>query len=127
MGFLAYYLITLVIISVGSYFLLLVTKKLSFIKLLPGFYIYLFGSFIISSIFIYSYFFSDGEYINRGLAGTYITVVFVLIANGIAYVLTHYIVVKKYAAFSGVFYISLLFIGVFYITAFIMIATIFNL
>lgn len=127
MVFLAYYLITLVIISVASYFILLVTKKLSFIKLLPSFYIYLLGSFIISSFFIYSYFFSDGDYINRGIAGAYITVIFVLIANGLAYVLTHYIVVKKYAAFSGMFYISLPFIGVFYISAFIVIATIFNL
>ncbi|MBT2695697.1 hypothetical protein [Bacillus sp. ISL-55] len=127
MGFFVYYLITLVIISVVSYFLLLVTKKLSLIKLLPGFYIYLFGSFILSSIFVYSYFYSDGDYINRGIAGAYIAVVFVVIANGLAYVLTHYIVVKKYAAFSGLFYILLPFIGVFYICAFIVVATIFNL
>lgn len=127
MGLLPYYLITLIIISVASYFIFLVTKKLSFIKLLPRFFVYLLGSFIISGIFIYSYFFSDGEYVNRGIAGAYITVIFVLISNGIAYVLTHYFGVKKYATFTGVFYISLPFIGMFYIIAFILFATIFNL
>jgi len=127
LSLLPYYLITLIIISVVSYFLFLVTKKLSFIKLLPSFFVYLLGSFIISGIFISSYFFSDGVYVNRGIAGAYITVMFVLIGNGIAYVLTHYLGVKKYAAFSGMFYVSLPFIGVFYIIAFILIATIFNL
>ncbi|MCM3665927.1 hypothetical protein M3204_16040 [Mesobacillus subterraneus] len=127
MGLFLYYLVTLIIISVVSYFLFLVTKKLSFIKLLPSFFVYLLGSFIISGIFVYSYFFSEGEYVNRGIAGAYITVLFVLIGNGIAYVLTHFFRVKRYAAFSGMFYISLPFIGLFYIIAFIVIATTFNL
>ena len=52
---------------------------------------------------------------------------FVLIGNGIAYGLTYYFGVKKYAAFSGMFYILLPSIGMLYIIAFIGIATILNL
>ncbi|RSD28616.1 hypothetical protein [Mesobacillus subterraneus] len=127
MDLLPYYLVTLLIITAVSYFLFLVIKKLRFRKLLSGFFVYLLGSFIISGILIYAYFFSNGAYVNRGIAGAYITVLFVLIGNGIAFGLTHFLGVKKYQTFSGMFYISLPLTGLLSIAAFLMIATIFNL
>lgn len=127
MGLVPYYFITLITLGIMTFLLFSIIMKLNFIQAIMSFVAYIFGSFLISGVFVYFFFFSNGEYINRGIGGIYITVLFVLIGNAISYPLTQLFLMKKPIAFSRMFYVLLPFCGLLYVIIFIVTARILNI
>ncbi|WLD94349.1 hypothetical protein [Alkalihalobacillus sp. AL-G] len=103
MGYLPYYLLTFFTLGVGSFLVMIFLMKkgesdLSFKKGFISFITYLLGTLCISGLFVYLYFFPSGEYINRGIAGLYLTIIIVLISLLVMYFVVQRAIIKSYHA-----------------------------
>ncbi len=127
MGLVPYYFITLITLGVITFLSFSLIMKMNFIKAITSFVVYLLLSFLISGVLVYFFFFSNGEYVNRGIGGIYITVLFVLIGNAISYPITQSMLMKKQLAFSKLFFVLLPICGLLYIITFIVTARILNI